>query len=181
VYYDPLPDETDDTQRRRRTHQHFAFLDREYLPEPDLDEDLLYEAWTRKLGRPAILASYERELDPTKLVGLRGTYCCYLSRTVVSPVERSAYIVVGNNDAYRLYLNGELVAEKNECVWWTPFNNVHPVTLCKGPNHIIVKLLKRGDTLRFTLGLRAAIGKRGTSHNREDWLVDLADQVPGIG
>jgi hypothetical protein len=110
------------------------------------------------------------------LLGLRGPYCAYLARTVISPGACPAYLVVGNNDAYRLYLNGERVAEVNESVWWTPFNNVHPVELRAGQNEILVKLLKRGEALRFTVGFRARTGEGG--HNREDWLVDLADVVP---
>ena len=51
-------------------------------------------------------------------------------------------------------------------------NNVHLVNLQRGANQVLLKLLKRGDPLRFTLGLRAKTGDRG--HNCEDWLVDLA-------
>ena len=84
---------------------------------------------------------------------------------------------MGNNDSYRLYLNGELVAEVDESAWWTPFNNVHLVSLRAGENQVLVKLLKRGDDLRFTLGFRAKTDRPGSNH--EDWLVDLADVVPG--
>ena len=178
AYYDALPDENDERQKRRRSQHHFASLEHAYLAEPGVDVVVAYDAWSRKLGRPAVVASYEHEVDPRRLLGLRGTYCCYLSRTVVSPQERPAYIVVGNNDAYRLYLNGEMVAEENESTWWAPFNNVYPVTLRQGANHLLLKLLKRGDDLRFTLGLRAATGERGRNQNCEDWLVDLSDGVP---
>lgn len=177
VYYDALPDESDERQMRRRFNQHFASLERAYLPEPDIDVATLYRAWSRKLGRPALVASYEHEVDPSRLIGLRGTYCCYLARTVISPEERSAYIVIGNNDAYKLYLNGELVATEDESTWWTPFNNAYRVTLRQGPNYLLIKLLKRGDDLRFTLGFRADTGTWGRHHNCEDWLVDLSDVV----
>jgi hypothetical protein len=143
-----------------------------------LTSDDLYKAWSRKLGRPAIVASYEHEVDPTQLIRLRGPYCCYLARTVVSPEEREACIVVGNNDGYRLYLNGGLVAEEDECLWWAPFNNVYRVALRQGANHLLLKLLRRGDDLRFTLGLRAATDQWPLHHNCEDWLVDLVDVVP---
>jgi ADP-ribosylglycohydrolase len=178
VYYDPLPGEDDEVQKRRRFHQHFVSLTRDYLPEPDVDIDGQYQVWCHKLGRPAIVFSYEHEIDPSQLIGLRGPYCCYLARTVVSPEERPAYVVIGNNDGYRLYLNEELIAEEDECVWWTPFNNVHPVKLRQGPNQLLLKLLKRGDDLKFTLGLRARTDRWRPNHNCEDWLVDLADLVP---
>ncbi|MDI7274559.1 MAG: ADP-ribosylglycohydrolase family protein [Anaerolineae bacterium] len=178
VYYDALPDESDARQMRRRFNQHFASLQRSYLPEPEVDVAGLYRAWSLKLGRPALVASYEHEVDPTRVIGLRGPYCCYLARTVISPEERPAHVVVGNNDGYRLYLNGELVAEEDECAWWTPFNNVYRVTLRRGPNHLLLKLLKRGDELRFTLGFRADTRAWRAHHNSEDWLVDLVDLVP---
>ena len=85
---------------------------------------------------------------------------------------------MGNNDSYRLYLNGELVAEENETLWWAPFNNTYRITLQAGENQILLKLLKRGDELRFTLGFRAATDKWRPSHNCEDWLVDLSDVAP---
>ena len=55
-------------------------------------------------------------------------------------------------------------------------NNVHSVTLRRGTNQVLVKLLKRGDALKFTFGLRANTGASG--QNCEDWLVDLADANP---
>ncbi|NOZ29868.1 MAG: hypothetical protein GXP39_17710 [Chloroflexi bacterium] len=183
VYYDALPDESDPVQQRRRFNQHFVSLQRLYLPEPDVDAERLYREWSQKLGRPAIIPSYEHEIDLPRLIGLRGPYCAYLDRTILSPDDRPVYIVIGNNDGYRLYLNGELIAEVDECVWWAPFNNVHRARLRRGPNHLLVKLLKRGDELRFTLGLRADSGdahpfRPNGGHNVEDWLVDLADEVP---
>jgi ADP-ribosylglycohydrolase len=201
VYYDALPDESDPVQQRRRFNQHFVSLKHEYLPEPDVDVTALNREWSRKLGQPAIVASYEHEIDLTRLIGLRGPYCAYLARTLISPDERPAGIVIGNNDGYRLYLNGELVAERDEQVWWAPFNNTHRVTLRKGENHLLVKLVKRGDDLRFTLGvkqgnlpagLRAMMAAMPQPEPGEqpmppidemmavvtDWMVDLSDAQP---
>ncbi len=177
VYYDALPDENGTRQRQRYKRQHFVSLERDYLSEPDVNVEELYSLWSSKLERPAILASFEHEIDPGRLIGLRGPYCCYLSRTIISPEARSAYILIGNNDSYRLYLNGELIAEVDECVWWTPYNNVHRVELRQGPNQLLLKLLKRGEDLKFTLSLRAATGKYRPTFNYEDWLIDLADAV----
>ena len=178
AYYDALPDPNYDKQKRRSFNQHFVSLAHDYLDEAAIDVSQGYADWSRKLGRPALVASYEHEVDPGQIMGLRGPYCAYLARTVLSSEEREAYIVVGNNDSYRLYLNGELVAEEDETVWWAPYNNTHRITLRAGENQILLKLLKRGDELRFTLGFRAATDVWRPSHNCEDWLVDLADVVP---
>ena len=176
IYYDALPQADDPVQQQRRFNQHFVSLDKPYLPEPDVDVPGLYADWSRKLGRPALAPSYEHEVDPGTLVGLRGPYCAYLARTIVAPEAREAYLVIGNNDAYRLYLNGALVSERDESVWWAPFNNTARVTLREGENHLLLKLLKRGDDLRFTLGLRQCLGHPG-GFNCEDWMVDVADRL----
>ena len=173
VFYNPLPAENDPLQQQRRMNQHFVSLGESYLEEDHLDEEALFQQMSRRLGQPALVPSYEHEIDLSKRVGLRGPYVAYLARTILSPVERPAYLVIGNNDAFRIYLNGEKVAERDECVWWAPFNNAARVTLRQGENHLLVKLVKRGDDLRFTLGLRA---DNGRGHNVEDWLVDLQDQ-----
>lgn len=179
VYYDPLPDEKNPVQASRRFNQHFVSLGKAYIPEPDPDVDNLFRTWSRKLGRPAVIPSYEHEIDLSRLIGLRGPYCAYLARTIISPDDRPVFIVVGNNDGYRLYLNGQKVGERDESTWWAPFNNAHRVRLRAGANQLLVKLLKRGDELKFTLGIREDRNRRHPgSFNCEDWAVDLADAVP---
>jgi len=175
VYYDALPEPENVLQRQRRFMQHFVSLQRAYLPEPVVDVEKEYQHWSHALGRPAVIYSRENEVDLSQLIGLRGPYCAYLTRTLFAREEQTVYFVIGNNDGYRLYLNGELVHETEECLWWTPFNNIHPVTLREGANHIVVKLLKRGDDLRFTFGVRARTGAQG--QNAEDWVVDLSDDA----
>jgi hypothetical protein len=89
---------------------------------------------------------------------------------------------VGNSDSYRVYLNGELVGEDDAYLAWTPFNNKHAVTLREGENHIIVKLLKRGDHIKFTLGIRERQNWHGYGFgpNKQDWLVDVSDKNPRL-
>jgi len=177
VYFDTLPAKGIKVHPDKIFRQHFVSLERLYIPEPQVDVNSLYRAWSRKLGRDAVIPSYENEIDLTRLIGLKGAYCAYLARTVLCPEKRLAYLVIGNTDSYRLYLNGELVAEVDECVAWSPFNNVHPVELEEGPNHLLLKLLKRTDYLRFTLGFRER-KEKDQGQNTTDWMVDLADRVP---
>ena len=204
VYYDALPDESDPLQMQRRFNQHFASLERPYLHEPDVDVDALYRDWTQKLGCPAMVPSYENEVDLSRLIGLRGPYCAYVARTVISPEARPVFIVIGNTDPYRIYLNGELIGETDESLWWVPFNNVHKAELVAGRNEFLIKLVRRGGEMRFTLGLRsrarsgeellamrgmadrpmddhlqAVLGRLTDQHNVVDWVVDIADAVPG--
>jgi ADP-ribosylglycohydrolase len=179
VYYDALPEANNPKQVRRKLNHHYAALDRPYLPEPKPPIEPLYKAWSIKLGRPALIPSREHEVDVTGLVGLRGAYACYVARTIISPVEQAAWAMIGNVDGFRFYLNDELVVEDQEQVGWAPFNEVHNVRLRQGKNHILLKLLKRTDAFRFTLGFRADTGIRGERrHNLEDWIVNLSDVVP---
>jgi ADP-ribosylglycohydrolase len=174
VFYDALPDESDPIQRRRRWQHHFASLAKPYLPEPVVPVRQQYDAWSRILGRPALVPSYQREIDPTRLIGLRGEYCAYLAATFISQRQRTAYMMIGNTDGYRIYLNDELVAQADEHAWWTPRNNVVPISLGQGENRFLLKLLKRGDDFRFTMDFRAdeAPPPRDNA-NCNDFIIDL--------
>lgn len=180
AYYDAAPDNHEASIPGRRFHQHSVSFTKPYLPEPAVDVKTLSDEWTRKLGRPAVVYSYENDVDVTSLVGLRGPYCVYLARTVLSPEDRKVGLMIGNNCAYRLYLNGSIVSEKDETTCWTPFNTKMLVHLKKGPNQILLKLVRYGDErIHFTMGFR--VNTRGEG-NSEDWLVDMADQacVPAV-
>ncbi len=174
VHYNPLPQADNPLQKSRAFNQHFVSLQEAYLPEPALDEDALYAQMCRNLGQPALLPAYEREIDLSRLVGLQGPCVAYLSRRVFCPTERDAYLVVGNNDAFRVYLNGENVLECDETVWWAPFNHNCRVKLRQGINTLLVKLVKRTDEQHFTLDFRHVTDAHGQHHNCEDWMVDLS-------
>jgi len=181
VYYDAVPVSTPlpQAEAHRVWHQHFAHIDRPYLNEPEVDEDALFERWSRILGKRAVVPSYEHEVDPAALFGLRGACCCYLARTIISPEERPVAIVVGNTDSFRIYLNGELIGEQDETAAWTPYNSVYNATLRAGRNAVLLKLIRRSDGFRFTLGIRLNAPRQpGHDFNCCDWLVDLSDAAP---
>lgn len=94
----------------------------------------------------------------------------------MSPEMRKVYIMVGNNDAYRIYLNRKVVAERNEQTRWSPRNDFYIVTLKKGINRILLKLLRRGSALDFSLGIKE-YGK-ALHFNAYDWHTDLASVNP---
>jgi len=108
----------------------------------------------------------------------------YLSRTIVSPTERDVFLVMGNTDAFRLFLNGEKVADVDEQTWWTPFNTPVRAHLREGENELLLVLVKRGETLRFSLGFRDVYSQKSFAerfegwHNMNDWYVDLGDVNP---
>ena len=185
VFYDALPDPDDTLEWGRRFPHHFVKLQNPYLAEPPTEPERLYREFSVLLGHPALVPSYEHEIDMTSVIGLEGVYCAYLCRTFTVPETRWAYLVVGNSDGYKLFFNGDFLGEEDEQPVWTPFNRAYRVKLKSGKNQIVVKLVKRSDHLRFTLGLREGreevrmgLDKRG--YNHEDWLIDTEDEVPQL-
>lgn len=59
---------------------------------------------------------------------------------------------IGHTDAFRLWLNGELLTGREEPESWTP-ENVHlkKLALEKGENTLVVELIKRAQDAKFTL------------------------------
>jgi ADP-ribosylglycohydrolase len=181
LYYDALPDPNDPVQVHRAMNHHFVSLKKNYIPEP-VDVEGRFLDWSRKLGRPAVICSYENEIDLTQLVQITGPYCAYLAREVISPDDREVNALIGNNDAFRLYVNGKIAADIEESLPWTPHNNTLRIHLRKGKNQLLLKLLKRGDNLRYTFALRETASPHGYGAwaNWQDWVIDLADGVPTL-
>lgn len=180
VYYDTKPqgEEIPDPVQRA-WHHHFAYLHRDYIDETSVDVDAAHREFSELLGKPAVVPSYEHEIDLDRLIGLRGPYCAYLSRTILVDEAQDVHIVIGNTDPFRLYLNGALVGERDEHIWWTPQNNAYLAPLSAGPNRLLLKLIKQDSRdWRFTLGFRVpGEVRKGWSQHFQDWHVGLADQV----
>ncbi|MFX0199038.1 MAG: ADP-ribosylglycohydrolase family protein [Candidatus Hodarchaeota archaeon] len=174
VYFDPMPPEG--SPRGSGFHQHYVSLDRDYIQKPFQDVDELFRRWTELLEEPAVIVSKQRRIDPTQLIGLRGPYCIYLARTIISPDERDVHLFIGNNDGYRIHLNGEKVAERDERTWWSPFNAVYRVHLREGENQMLLKLIKRDERFDFSFSIAEDRNQWGGM----DWCVELADRNPFV-
>ena len=85
---------------------------------------------------------------------------------------------IGNTDSYEVFLNGESLQKAEDTVAWSPTNNHFKLKLKKGRNDFLFKLLRRGDAMRFTVGFRETTGRQPWM-GANDWVVDLADEVPG--
>ena len=96
--------------------------------------------------------------------------CCYARARIHSPKKQKVWAIVGNNDGFRLKVNGEAVLAKDEIRLWTPYNNFTLIDLNEGENEIMVKLLRRGESLKFSLGLRIYDGNHW---HRSKWCTDL--------
>jgi hypothetical protein len=179
AYYDTAPDDTTTSMHRRWAH-HFVNIDKQYVPEPVQNVQQLYEVWSHKLGKPAVIPSYEHEIDISHLIGLQGPVCIYLARTIFMPEAREINFCIGNNDSFRLYLNGTLLVTIDESTWWAPLNHHIRAHMQKGANEIVLKLLRRDNNLRFTFGLRDPWHEEN-GYPEEDWLTNTADKALGGG
>ena len=116
------------------------------------------------------IRAYEDLIDVDGTITMQGQYACDVETFVVSETEKTVWFIVGNNDAFRITLNGEVVLEKDENRLWTPYNNFCLVKLKEGKNELSVRLLKRTETLKFSLGVREY---NGSHWHRSKWCTDL--------
>ena len=122
------------------------------------------------LGDPAcVVPAYEDLIDIDGHLTMEGQMCCYAETTVWAKADMQAWILIGNSDGFRLTVNGEPVLEKDEIRYWTPYNNFTLVNLKEGPNTIGLKLLRRTEHLKISLGLRIY---NGSHWHRSKWHTD---------
>lgn len=176
AYYDAVPGQGDEKQIARKFNHHFVALTTDYLEEPLANPNVFYDKWSQIIGKPAVVYSIENEIDLSQVTKLRGPFCAYLARTIVSKSARQINLVIGNTDPYRIYHNGKKIAEVDETITWTPFNNVHRVDMVEGDNLFIIKMIHSGEHTRLTFALRDY--QDGKHQNTLDWLVDFADRIP---
>lgn len=116
------------------------------------------------------IACCENMLDVEKVMHFRGQMCCYLETTVICPEERDVWLQIGNNDGFSISLNEETVLKRDEIRMYSPYNNYAKAHLKKGKNNLSIKLLRRGDKLKFAFGFKKNNGKHW---NDSCWCTDL--------
>ena len=135
-----------------------VFLDREYITDFDSET-------------PAcVIDAYEDFIEIDDNLTLEGQMCCYARAKINSPKAQKVWAIVGNSDGFRLTVNGEDVLEADEIRYWTPYNNFTLIDLKEGENELLVKLLRRTDSLKFSIGLRIYDGNHW---HRSKWHTDL--------
>ncbi len=135
-----------------------VFLDREYISDFSKETPV------------CTLDAYEDFIDTDSVFTMEGQMCCYARTIINSPEDRKVWAVIGNTDGFALKINGEKVLEKDEIRLWTPYNNFTLIDLKKGANEIEVKLLRRCETVKFTMGFRIYDGNHW---HKTRWHTDL--------
>jgi len=85
--------------------------------------------------------------------------------------DTEAWLVIGHSDAYQMYLNGKHLISRDEIRLWTPYNSAVRTTFRKGRNHLMLKVLRRTDAFRFSIGIRR--NREGRYYHAARWHADL--------
>lgn len=143
-----------------------------YLTTEYLDEICLAEAIDQESCKKIVSCEDLIPLDET--FSFQGQGCIYLKQTIFSESDQTLWAVIGNNDGFRLWINGQLSMEKDEIRLWTPYNNYNLIHLKRGENEIILKLLKRTENIKFSIGMKKYDGNH---FHRTRWCTDLACKI----
>ncbi|MFD0717082.1 ADP-ribosylglycohydrolase family protein [Paenibacillus sp. GCM10027626] len=129
----------------------FVNLDRPYVDESFESLDALPGSYVN---------FHEDKLDPHRHIRYKGPCCVYLVQELYCPEARdNVQLLIGHETPFKLWLNGELVADDREPTMWMPYNRVETVKLKEGINQLAVKLLSYGKTMDFSLQLRSEATK----------------------
>ncbi len=140
-----------------------VYLEKEYIDESNLENEF-------KCKSKTLIHAYEDLLPLNEVFTFLGQGCIYLRQEIVSDEDKEVWAVIGNNDGFKLWVNGELYLDKEEIRLWTPYNNYCIVHLKKGKNQIVIKYLKRTENMYLSFAFRKYEGEH---FHRKRWCVDL--------
>lgn len=123
-----------------------------------------------KTDAAVIAESFDDFIDADKYFTLEGQMCCYAKTYIEAPDNMKVWLVIGNNDGFSVEVNDKCVLKKDEIRLWTPYNNFTCAELKKGINEISVKLLRRTESLKFSIGFRRY---EDCHWHRSRWHTDL--------
>ena len=148
---------------------------KEYLPEADITPDLPVWGESIPYHRQFIFSTAEDRFSTADLFGCAGPMVVYLLQYIECPEDRDHWFIVGNSSSFRLWLNGGLEMEDDTPHPYMPFDNCKIVRLNKGINKVLVKLVRHGDEMQFSFGVRNV---ERTSWHSSTWTTDIAIVPP---
>jgi len=124
-------------------------VEREYMT---LDELQNHGAPGDATKEGSTFNAYEDLFSVNDIIGFQGPCTVYAVRRMISPEDRIAGIQIDHTDAYKLWINGKLVSERDNVNWWTSENaHIKNFPIGKGINTIIVKLVRRSAKADFSM------------------------------
>lgn len=123
---------------------------------PFIGEDALFAPLTDDWSNPeyeATLANVASDsFRPYDHFGFRGPGTCYFARVLISPEDLELCVQIGHSAPFELYLNGELLAKRDNCTNYTG-ENVHlaHIRVKKGENRLVLRTTNRNDDAKYSL------------------------------
>lgn len=151
AFMKPGGNEGESTDNVRDFHLNFARdTDTAYV-----DINSLFEPFTPGCSDGRIKRYFYKEEDSFKLSDISGFYgpCVfYMSQLIVSDEDKETYIQLGRSAPFELYLNGELLAKRNDCDTFTSENvHISGVKLKKGENRLVLRLTQINADSKWSL------------------------------
>lgn len=125
--------------------------------DPDREYMTLHESLDPKFADNAAkdgqtVCFYEDLMSMSDAVGFQGPSAVYMVRRMVSPEDRTLGVLVGHTDAYKLWINGELVSRRDNVDWWTAENaHIHGVKINEGENTVVVEMIRRSADAKLSI------------------------------
>lgn len=142
-----------------------ALPDREYLDEKLLVKD------ADQIKPERTITAYEDLIPVDKSFGTYGEATFYLITDLWFEKELNTWIVIGNSDAFKIWINGELIQDFDEARTWQPQSHGSTVHFNEGSNRVILKLTRRAQNLKFSFGIRGLAEKH---YHAQKWITDFA-------
>ncbi|MHB8963115.1 MAG: ADP-ribosylglycohydrolase family protein [Saccharofermentanales bacterium] len=135
-----------------------------------LDEERFIES-PESAGIERSIIAYEDLIPVDGSFGIIGEATFYLYTDLWFETETSTWIVIGNNDAYKLWINGSLIEAIDEARVWQPQCHGTIVQFHAGINRVALKLTRRTSSLDFSFGIRGTDEKH---YHSQKWRTDFS-------
>jgi ADP-ribosylglycohydrolase len=159
-------------------YNHYVELDHAYLDE----ERLLVEDIPDEV--PVAIGAGEDVIDEEELGGFYGAACYYLVRTIQAPEPMPATgIFFGRSCPVKVWLDGELIYERDSMRCWSIRDECISVDLTGEPQRFVVKLARQTETGSFSMNFirpNAYQEKRRGISYLADCIVDLPPSIAGV-
>ena len=131
------------TDKVRHFHLHFA---------TDVDTDYAGSTLFEPAEPERLVLLPQDSFTMHDLFGFRGPCAAYLSRINACDEERSLFLNVGYSSPFALYLNGEMIARRDNFDNWTA-ENVHipDVILKKGENRLVLRMTRANADAKYNV------------------------------
>ena len=124
------------------------------------------------LYEETLIQTAEDSIEVSDFFGFKGPCVVYLSKIIVCDKDREVFIQVGHSTPFKLYLNGEMIAERDYSDNFTAENvHIENVKLKKGENRLYIRLTKINSDTKFCTVISKGI-------SMSEHIVDLGCKNP---